>query len=124
MSNAGASEQQPVLVGAGQWLQHEDDLARAAGPMEAVAIAGQRAAESAGLPLEALADLDTLGLVDPLGWRPQNAPGLLAECFGARPARELQTALGGEMGCRLTNDVAGAIASGRSQAALVTPCLL
>jgi len=119
MSNAQAREQQPVLVGVGQWLQHEDDLARAQGPMEAVEIAGRRAAESAGLSFEALADLDTLGLVDPLGWHPQNAPGLLAERFGAKPARELQTALGGEMGCRLTNDVAGAIAAGRSRVALV-----
>lgn len=119
MSNAQAREQQPVLVGVGQWLQHEDDLAQALGPVGAVEIAGRRAAESAGLPMTALADLDTVGLVDPLGWHPQNAPGLLAERFGARPTRTVQTALGGEMGCRLTNEIAGAIAAGRSRSALV-----
>lgn len=119
MGRADVHDQQPVFVGVGQWLQREDDLETALGPLEAVEVAARRAAQDAGLGVGELADLDTVGLVDPLGWRAKNAPGLLAERLGAKPAREVQTALGGEMGCLLANDIAGAIAAGRSKMALV-----
>jgi acetyl-CoA C-acetyltransferase len=114
-----ADETRPVLVGVGQWLSREDDLAVAADPLEAIEAALRRACEDAELRFADLAGFDTVALVDPIGWRAENACGLLAEHLGAHGARRVQTALGGEMGCRLLNEVAGAITLGRSRRACV-----
>ncbi|SVD41126.1 uncharacterized protein METZ01_LOCUS393980, partial [marine metagenome] len=115
-------ERQPVLVGVGQWTQRDADPGEALDPLATLEHVSKQAAESAGLPARALADLDTLSIVSILGWRVGNAPDLLAERLGAGPKRKMQTTLGGEMGCRLINELASEIAAGRSQMALAAGC--
>ncbi|UCE84882.1 MAG: acetyl-CoA acetyltransferase, partial [Deltaproteobacteria bacterium] len=66
-----------------------------------------------------LRDLDLIGIVDVVAWRPQNAPRLLAERLGARPGREIVSAIGGEIPLTLVNHVAEEIAHGRVRAAFV-----
>lgn len=122
MTSNAREERQPVLVGVGQWTQRDVDPGEALDPLATLEHVSKQAAESAGLPARALADLDTLSIVSILGWRVGNAPDLLAERLGAGPKRKMQTTLGGEMGCRLINELASEIAAGRSQMALAAGC--
>src|SRR5262245_59261023 len=77
------------------------------------------AARDAGLADAALAGLDSVAVVDGVGWRPANAPRLLAERIGARPRREALSAIGGEMPVRVLNELAREIGAGRSRLALL-----
>ncbi len=122
MSSKAIEERQPVLVGAGQWSQRDASLEEALDPLAMLERVAKTAAQSAGLPAGALADLDSIGIVSILAWQVANAPDLLAERLGAQPGRKVQTVLGGEMGCRLINELATEIAAGRSKMALAAGC--
>jgi acetyl-CoA C-acetyltransferase len=116
----------PVLIGAGQRTVRPGEppvgslpLAGASDPLALLEAVARAAAESAGLGAEALGALDTVALVDSLGWSPRNAPRLLGERLGARPRRELVTRVGGETPLVLVNHVARAIERGEIELALV-----
>jgi acetyl-CoA C-acetyltransferase len=77
------------------------------------------AAVDAGAGPRALRELDAIGMVDVVGWRPHNGPRLLAERVGAKPVREVVSGIGGEIPLRVVNAFAREIAAGRSRVALV-----
>jgi acetyl-CoA C-acetyltransferase len=114
-----AEDRRPVLVGAAQLCLRDVEPAKTPEPLAMLEQAARGAAEDAGAGERALRALDTLALADVVLWRPQNGPRLLAERVGAKPRRELLTAVGGEMPITLINDVARRIAAGEARLALV-----
>ncbi len=115
-------EKTPVLVGVAQLTLRDADPRTAPEPLAMLSgLAGECAAD-AGLRSRALEQIDTIGIVDVIGWRPQNAPLLLGEALGARPRHQWITTIGGETPLPLVNQVASQIASGRSRMALVAGC--
>jgi acetyl-CoA C-acetyltransferase len=109
----------PVLVGAAQLVQREADPERALDPVTMMERVARAAAVEAGAGDRLLAQVDTIAVPGPLGWRVQNAPRLLAERLGAEPEREIVSALGGEGPVVLVNHVAREIAAGRVRVALI-----
>ena len=112
-------DRRPVLIGAGQAVQRDIDLAAAPTPLDSLAAVALRAAEDAGIGAAALAALDTVASVDAMGWRPTNAPRLLAERLGAHPQREWQSGIGGDIPLVLANRAARDIAAGQMRFALL-----
>lgn len=119
----------PILVGGGQITQRGVPIADAQSPMELMAEAAKRAlADAKGG--EALAQaLDTVAVVRFTADSPEagrlpfgqytNAPRTLANAVGARPARELYTATGGNTPQWLVNRTAEEIANGETDCALL-----
>ncbi len=121
-----ASGRAPVLLGAGQRTVRPGEAAVGALPLEGASdplalleAAARAAAEDAGLGPAVFEALDTIGLVESLGWAPQNGPRLLAERLGAHPQRELVTGIGGDTPLVLVNHVARAILRGEIELALL-----
>ena len=90
-------DRRPVLIGAGQWVQHEVELATAPTPLDALETVARRAADDARVASAALESLDVVAMIDAIGWWPGNAPRLVAERLGARAARNWLSGIGGEM---------------------------
>ena len=116
----------PVLVGVAQRTVRPGDagvgslpLPGASDPLALLEAAARAAIVDAGLDPAGLAELDTIGLVNSLGWYPKNGPRLLAERLGVRPRRELVTGVGGDTPLVLVNHVARAIARGEIDVALL-----
>jgi acetyl-CoA C-acetyltransferase len=112
-------ENRPVLVGVAQLALRDTDPATAPGPLEMLTRMAREAADDAGAGKAALTGLDAIGVVDVAAWGAKNAPRMLAEAVGARPARETLSGLGGETPVALLNDLASNIAAGRSRIALL-----
>ncbi len=112
-------DRRPVLVGAAQLVQRDVDLAEVLSPLDMLERVALGAAEDAGAGRRLLDELDTVALVDGVGWRPKNAPRLLAERLGVKPRREWLAAVGGETPLLLVNRLARFIGSGEVRAALV-----
>jgi acetyl-CoA C-acetyltransferase len=112
-------ERLPVLVGVAQWIQRDAPPLEAPDPLAALEAVARAAAADARAGARLLAAADTVGVVQVAGWAPANAPRLLAERVGARPACELATGAGGEVPLRLVNAAAERIAAGRSRVALL-----
>jgi acetyl-CoA C-acetyltransferase len=117
-----AEQRTPVLLGAAQLLEREEDPEKASQPVAMLEQVARAAARDAGLGDPALERIDTLGVVDSIGWRPANAPDLLAGRLGARPVRKLTTPVGGETPLSLANHLAGLIMSGQSGLGLIAGC--
>lgn len=115
----GRNDGHAVLAGGGQVVQRDVAPEAALGPIPLMAEAARAAAEQAGMAERAFGMLDAIGVVDVAAWRPRNAPRLLADALGAKPAYEWTTALGGESALLLLNHVAEQIRAGRIRAALV-----
>ena len=105
-------DRRPVLVGAAQLVQRDVDLAEVLSPLDMLERVALGAAEDAGAGRRLLDELDTVALVDGVGWRPKNAPRLLAERLGVKPRREWLAAVGGETPLVLVNRLARFIGSG------------
>jgi acetyl-CoA C-acetyltransferase len=112
-------ERRPVLVGVGQLVQRDAEPGSALEPLAMLERTAREAARDAGAGDAVWRALDTLAIVDVVGWRPHNGARLLAERLSARPRRELVTAIGGEMPLRMLDALARAVAAGRSRVALV-----
>jgi acetyl-CoA C-acetyltransferase len=112
-------DRRPVVIGVSQLVLRDVDLAQVQEPAAILDRVARDAARDAGAGDAALEALDTVAVVDGVGWRPRNAPRLLAERIGARPSRELLSAIGGEMPVRVLNELAREIGAGRSRLALV-----
>lgn len=109
----------PVIIGAGQVTNRLKSLEEALEPAELMARASRLAAEDSGNP-DLLSKVDSLQVVNILGWSYPDAPGYLAEKLGATPREKLYTAVGGETPQRLVNETAQAIVEGRTRIALLT----
>ena len=109
----------PVLVGAAQLIQRDVDLGESLGPLEMLDRIARDAAADAGIPDSALEKLDTIAVIDAVAWRTTNAPRLVADALGAKPAREVTSGIGGEVPVALLNDLAQRILERRSEMALL-----
>jgi acetyl-CoA C-acetyltransferase len=110
----------PVLVGVSQATLRDVDPREAPSPPQWLETTARAAIADAGASASALAELDTIALAPPIGWRSANPVRALGQRLGARPARELLLAVGGEMPLTFVDHVAGEIAAGRARSALVT----
>ncbi len=119
----------PVLIGGGQFT-YRGAPADAPTPIGLCQIAARRAAGDAGLPETALAQADFVGVVGfttdaggPSSRLPvpkaANPPKALAAALGATPARRLYTHPGGNSPQALVNYVAGLIAGGEAEFAVL-----
>ena len=109
----------PVLVGVGQWIGPDVDPREATTPLDAMEHVVRAASDDSGVGARALTDVEVIGVAASVGLRTWNAPRLLAERLGARPRREIVTAIGGEMHLNLVDHLAGEIEAGRLRSALV-----
>jgi len=112
----------PVLVGASQLTLRDARPPETPEPLAMMEQVAREAAADAGLGARVLTEIDTLAVVQVAGWRAHNGPRLLAEKLGARPAREIVTAVGGEMPITLVNHIAGLVSEGRVRVALIAGC--
>jgi acetyl-CoA C-acetyltransferase len=108
-----------VLVGAAQLVQRDAEPAHALSPLDMLEQTARGAAADAESGDRALQEIDTVGVVDIVAWHPMNAPRLWAERLGAKPRRELMTAVGGEIPLRMVNGIARRIAAGEARVAIV-----
>lgn len=118
----------PVVVGVGQAAERiGDPNYRAMSPVELAAAAARAAVDDCGTD-EAAAAIDTVagvrqfeisGVINaPLG-RSNNYPRSVANRIGASPARAILEIVGGQGPQHLISELAGDIAAGRSQVAMV-----
>ena len=112
-------DQRPVLVGVAQTCMRDVEPASAPDPLVLLEQVARAAAADSGAGARALRELDTVGIVEVVAWRPKNGPRLLAERLGATARREILTATGGEIPITLVNDLARRIAAGEVRVALV-----
>ncbi len=112
-------DQRPVLVGVAQACLRDAEPASAPDPLVLLEQVARGAAEDCGVGARALREIDTVGIVEVVAWRPKNGPRLLAERLGASAGREILTATGGEIPITLVNDLARRIAAGETRVALV-----
>ena len=109
----------PVLIGAGQLTQRDVDPAEAREPLLMMVETARRAAADAGADARLLTQLDTVAVVNIIGWHYANAPQALAEQLAAHPTQELFTTVGGNTPQWLVNETAAQIAAGRVRLALL-----
>src|SRR4051795_5046701 len=95
--------QVPVVVGAAQLVQRGVELAETLDPLAMLCRVAKQAAEDAGGGAALLESLDTICLVDAVGWHPENAPSLVAQALGARAKTFVTAPIGGETGLSLIN---------------------
>lgn len=119
----------PVIVGVGQAAERIDDPDyRAMSPVELAAAAARAALEDCGASAVA-AEVDTIAALRqfeisgpvadaPLG-RSNNYPRSVAKRIGAEPGRAILEIVGGQGPQHLITELAGEIAAGRSEVALV-----
>lgn len=119
----------PVIVGVGQAAERIDDPGyRAMSPVELAAAAAQAALDDCGGTAVA-AEVDTIAALRqfeisgpvanaPLG-RSNNYPRSVAKRIGAEPRRAILEIVGGQGPQRLITELAGEIAAGRCEVALI-----
>ncbi|HTF33644.1 MAG TPA: acetyl-CoA acetyltransferase [Myxococcota bacterium] len=112
----------PVLVGVAQLTLRDASIERALEPIAMLEQVARDAAEDAGLGERLLHSLDSVAIVNVLGWRATNPAAFLAERIGAQPKRTILTGTGGEIPLVLLGHMASEIEAGRSRAALVAGC--
>jgi len=109
----------PLLVGGGQVTDRPDDPTAGREPLALMEVAARRAADDAGAGAALLAAVDTLAVVNVVGHDYGDAPALLAERLGCRPARTIYTTLGGNTPQSLVNHLCDEIAADRTTVALI-----
>jgi acetyl-CoA C-acetyltransferase len=107
----------PVLAGGGQTVDRPADPTTGREPLLLMEEAARRAADDAGAAV--LARVDTLAVVNVISHDYGDAPGLLAERLGCRPARTIYTTLGGNTPQSLVSHLCDEIAAGRTELALL-----
>jgi len=115
-------QQRAVLVGVAQFSQRDPDLERALEPIAMLERVARDAAEDAGQGDRLLHSLDSVAIVNVLGWRAPNPAAFLAERIGANPKRAILSGTGGEIPLVVLAHIAAEIEAGRSRAALVAGC--
>ena len=115
----GTSSPAPVLVGGGQITDRPDDPTLGRDPLALMEEAARRAAEDAGGGRALLEAVDTVAVVNVLCHNYGDAAGLLCERLSCRPARTLNTTVGGNTPQTVVNHLCGEIAAGRVGLALV-----
>ena len=116
----GASAHVPVLVGGGQITDRPEDPTAGLDPLALMEAATRRALEDARAGAALLEAIDTIAVVNVLCHNFGDAAGLLAERLGCRPARAINSTVGGNTPQSLVNHLSEEITAGRVGLALVT----
>ena len=107
----------PVLVGAAQFTQRKDEI-RPLDPLSLMVETSRSALADAGA--NGLSDLiDSVYVMNIMGWSYRDAPGKLSETLGLKPSEKIYSPIGGNMPQKFLNRAAYQIASGRSRAILL-----
>jgi acetyl-CoA C-acetyltransferase len=114
-----SDDRTPVVVGVGQYTQRDVDPVDALEPVAMMAAAAERAAEDAGAGGRLLQAADRVAVVNLFSASYGNAPRLLAERVGAKPAEEIYTTIGGNTPQWLVNVMAARIAAGEADVVLL-----
>ncbi|MFQ5479383.1 MAG: acetyl-CoA acetyltransferase [Candidatus Binatia bacterium] len=111
----------PILVGAGQFTQRDVEPDQALEPVDMMAEASRRAAMDAGTTPRSniLESVDSVSVVNILGWNYRNAPGLLSARLGISPRETIYSTVGGNTPQWFVNETADRIASGKVRVALL-----
>jgi len=109
----------PVVVGGGQTIDRPDDPTAGREPLLLMEEAARRAAEDAEGGRALLAAVDTVAAVNVICHQYGDVAGLLAERLGCRPARRINTTVGGNTPQALMNFLCDAVAAGESEVALL-----
>lgn len=112
-------ERTPVLVAGAQLLQRDVPPAEALSPSGMLERVARGLADDAGVPERALGEVDTIAVVAGLGVTSRNPARALAGALGARPAREMLTATGGEMAVHAVDHFACEIRRGAVRSVLL-----
>ncbi|CAN5400352.1 acetyl-CoA acetyltransferase [soil metagenome] len=112
------SPRTPVLVGAGQFLNHAADLEHALDPATLMCEAIRAAATDAGLTK--VPDADSLRVVSLLSWRYGDPAFVVAQQLGLAVAETAATTMGGNSPQSLVNETALAIQRGELDLAILT----
>ncbi len=115
----GIDDRTPILIGAGQLTQRDVDLSAAKEPAELMAEAARRAAADSGGGAALLQQLDSVAVVNIIGWHYSNAAAVLSQRIGASPTQQLYTTVGGNTPQWLVNETADRIARGEVRVALL-----
>ena len=108
----------PVIVGVGEITHRSKEPRDGLEPIELMARALRAAEADAGAPM--LSVLDSLDVVCEHSWPYTDAPTLLGERLGHRPARRVYGDAGGESPVRFIHEAALRIARGESRFAAIT----
>jgi acetyl-CoA C-acetyltransferase len=111
-------QQQPILVGIGQWTNRVEDASQAVEPLEMMARVARLAAEDTGVP-KLLAELDSVNVINIISWSYENPAGQLASLLDAHPRQQIYTSLGGNSPQARVNATADQIARGEVRLALI-----
>lgn len=111
-------ERTPVIAGAAQATWHQD----APDPLTMLAEVARAAARDAEPHGRLLGRLDSLAVVHSFSIPHADPAALLAARLRVDPGERVRSALGGDAPQRLVNDLAGRIAEGRMEVALVCGC--
>jgi acetyl-CoA C-acetyltransferase len=109
---------QPILIGAGQLVNHTGDPAEVIEPLEMMAIAARRAAEDAEIPGR-LTEVDSITVINSISRAYADPPGLLAARLGMQPRERVYTSMGGNSPQWRINEAAERIARGEVRLALI-----
>ena len=108
---------EPIIVGVGQVVQRPE-TERPVEPLALMAEAARRAEKDAGAG-DLLHEIDSLRVVNVLGWPSKDPPHDLANALAVAPREALYTAVGGNTPQWQVNDIADAIARGEIKLALL-----
>jgi acetyl-CoA C-acetyltransferase len=118
MTHAGAHARTPVIVGAAQLTQRWESVEQQLDPLRLMLAVARRAFDDSGT--SAIADaIDAVDVVNTITWSYADAPGLLVESLGVRPAHTRYTSVGGNTPQYLVNRACERLESGAIEAALL-----
>jgi acetyl-CoA C-acetyltransferase len=109
----------PVIIGVGQVTDRSDDAADARDPLTLIIDAVRLAADDAGLAASALADVDSVDVVNVVSWLYDDIAGQVAGAVGAQPARAVHSEWGGNQPTLQLDRAAERIAAGETRFAIV-----
>lgn len=107
----------PVIVGIGEVIDRPKDPVEGLEPLVML----QKAMTEAGLDAggNLLRDLDSLDVVNQMGWAYHDIAAQAAEGLGLKPTRAVHNPVGGESPVRLIQEAANRIALGQSEVAVI-----
>ncbi|MGH9273026.1 MAG: acetyl-CoA acetyltransferase [Acidimicrobiales bacterium] len=109
----------PVLIGAGQLSRRVDRGEEPLEPVDLIAEALRRAAESTGVGGAALTGADAIHIVSVLSWRYRDPGALVAQRLGAAPSDSSLSGMGGNSPQSLVNQSCLAIQAGTADLVLL-----
>jgi acetyl-CoA C-acetyltransferase len=115
----GFSPRQPVLLGGGQITDRPDDPTAGRDPLALMEEATRRALDDARAGAAIISAVDTVAVVNVLCHNFGDAAGLLAERLGCRPARLVNSTVGGNTPQTLVNHFSDEIAAGSVDVVLI-----